>query len=78
MLAHCSLPSGQPHSRSVLLDILHTTKIKTKVVTRDVINVDWHVGHYIVAINRLNIVVVELKAKLVSKLGVEGDIAKQK
>ena len=47
------------------------TKIKTKVVTRNVVNVDRHVGQYVEAINRLNIEVAELKEKLAGKRDAE-------
>ncbi|EIW76156.1 kinesin-domain-containing protein [Coniophora puteana RWD-64-598 SS2] len=54
------------------------TKIKTKVVTRNVVNVDRHVGQYVQAINRLNDEVRELKEKLAGKLGKEAEIANRK
>ncbi|KAJ3511548.1 hypothetical protein NLJ89_g4034 [Agrocybe chaxingu] len=50
------------------------TKIKTKVVTRNVVNVDRHVGRYVEAINRLNLEVAELKEKLAGKRNSEFDI----
>ena len=65
-------------THNTLLYAERATKIKTKVVTRNVVNVDRHVGRYVEAINRLNIEVAELKAKLAGKLGAEGDIAKRK
>ncbi|OBZ76647.1 Kinesin-like protein 6 [Grifola frondosa] len=49
------------------------TKIKTKVVTRNVVNVDRHVGQYVEAINRLNLEVRELKEKLAGKRDVEAE-----
>jgi len=54
------------------------TKIKTKVVTRNVINVDRHVGRYVEAINRLNLEVTELKEKLSGKRKTEAEIARRK
>jgi len=54
------------------------TKIKTKVVTRNVINVDRHVGRYVEAINRLNLEVAELKEKLSGKRKTEVEIARRK
>lgn len=50
------------------------TKIKTKVVTRNVVNVDRHVGRYVEAINRLNLEIAELKAKLAGKRNSEQEI----
>ncbi|THH33607.1 hypothetical protein EUX98_g597 [Antrodiella citrinella] len=49
------------------------TKIKTKVVTRNVVNVDRHVGQYVEAITRLNHEVAELKARLSGKKDAEAD-----
>lgn len=54
------------------------TKIKTKVVTRNVVNVDRHVGRYVEAINRLNIEVAELKEKLSGKRQAEMEIQRRK
>ncbi|KAK0190716.1 kinesin-like protein [Armillaria mellea] len=54
------------------------TKIKTKVVTRNVVNVDRHVGRYVEAITRLNIEIAELKAKLAGKNNSENDIVRRK
>ncbi|KAF7971775.1 hypothetical protein HWV62_19959 [Athelia sp. TMB] len=54
------------------------TKIKTKVVTRNVVNVDRHVGRYVEAINRLNIEVAELKAKLAGRAAADTDVAARK
>ncbi|KAG5646457.1 hypothetical protein DXG03_003507 [Asterophora parasitica] len=54
------------------------TKIKTKVVTRNVVNVDRHVGRYVEAINRLNQEVMELKAKLAGKKEVDTDVTRRK
>jgi len=61
-------------THNTLLYAERATKIKTKVVTRNVINVDRHVGRYVEAINRLNIEVAELKTKLAGKLGAESDM----
>lgn len=54
------------------------TKIKTKVVTRNVVNVDRHVGRYVEAINRLNLEIAELKEKLAGKRGLEQDVHARK
>ncbi|KII95806.1 hypothetical protein PLICRDRAFT_693946 [Plicaturopsis crispa FD-325 SS-3] len=54
------------------------TKIKSKVVTRNVVNVDRHVGRYVEAINRLNTEVAELKAKLAGKATAENAIVQRK
>ncbi|KAF9475943.1 kinesin-like protein [Pholiota conissans] len=54
------------------------TKIKTKVVTRNVVNVDRHVGRYVEAINRLNLEITELKAKLSGKRTSEQDVQARK
>jgi len=54
------------------------TKIKTKVVTRNVVNVDRHVGQYVEAINRLNAEILDLKAKISGKRDTEGEIARRK
>lgn len=54
------------------------TKIKTKVVTRNVVNVDRHVGRYVEAINRLNIEVAELKEKLAGRRASENDVVARK
>lgn len=65
-------------THNTLLYAERATKIKTKVVTRNVVNVDRHVGRYVEAINRLNIEVAELKAKLAGKIGAENDIARRR
>ena len=65
-------------THNTLLYAERATKIKTKVVTRNVVNVDRHVGRYVEAITRLNIEVAELKAKLAGKLSLEGDILRRK
>ncbi|KAG6833799.1 hypothetical protein H0H87_011733 [Tephrocybe sp. NHM501043] len=54
------------------------TKIKTKVVTRNVVNVDRHVGRYVEAINRLNQEITELKAKLSGNKDTENDVIRRK
>ncbi|PPQ99894.1 hypothetical protein CVT24_009575 [Panaeolus cyanescens] len=54
------------------------TKIKTKVVTRNVVNVDRHVGRYVEAINRLNLEIAELKERLAGKRNNELDIQARK
>ncbi|KAF9221927.1 kinesin-domain-containing protein [Gyrodon lividus] len=76
----CIAPTSQhfDDTHNTLLYAERATKIKTKVVTRNVVNVDRHVGRYVEAINRLNIEVAELKAKLGSKISAENDIAKRK
>ncbi|KAF8211404.1 P-loop containing nucleoside triphosphate hydrolase protein [Mycena galopus ATCC 62051] len=64
------------HNTLVYAD--RATKIKTRVVTRNVVNVDRHVGQYVEAINRLNMEIAELKAKIAGKNSAEGDIARRK
>ncbi|KAJ7068028.1 kinesin-like protein [Mycena amicta] len=64
------------HNTLVYAD--RATKIKTKVVTRNILNVDRHVGRYVEAINRLNAEVEELKAKLAGKNQAENDIQRRK
>jgi len=54
------------------------TKIKTKVVTRNVVNVDRHVGRYVEAINRLNLEIAELKEKLSGKRASEQGVETRK
>lgn len=65
-------------THNTLIYAERATKIKTKVVTRNVVNVDRHVGQYVEAINRLNIEVEELKAKLAGKRDAEADKEKRK
>ncbi|KAG2152904.1 P-loop containing nucleoside triphosphate hydrolase protein [Suillus clintonianus] len=76
----CVAPTSQhfDDTHNTLLYAERATKIKTKVVTRNVVNVDRHVGQYVEAINRLNLEVAELKSKLAGKLGAENDILKRK
>ncbi|KAJ7117340.1 kinesin-like protein [Mycena crocata] len=64
------------HNTLVYAD--RASKIKTRVVTRNVVNVDRHVGRYVEAINRLNTEIEELKAKLAGRNNSEGDIARRK
>lgn len=68
-IAPTSLHFDDTHN--TLLYAERATKIKTKVVTRNVVNVDRHVGQYVEAITRLNLEVAELKAKLAGKRDVE-------
>ncbi|KAI6164944.1 P-loop containing nucleoside triphosphate hydrolase protein [Pisolithus thermaeus] len=53
----CIAPTSQhfDDTHNTLLYAERATKIKTRVVTRNVVNVDRHVGQYVEAINRLNI-----------------------
>ncbi|KLO15887.1 kinesin-domain-containing protein [Schizopora paradoxa] len=60
-------------THNTLLYADRASKIKTKVVTRNVVNVDRHVGQYVEAINRLNLEVAELKQRLAGKLNTEAD-----
>ncbi|TFY72101.1 hypothetical protein EVG20_g900 [Dentipellis fragilis] len=65
-------------THNTLLYAERATKIKTRVVTRNVVNVDRHVGQYVEAINRLNIEVAELKAKLAGKVNAEAEVQRRK
>ncbi|KAJ8086305.1 tubulin-dependent ATPase kip3 [Marasmius tenuissimus] len=65
-------------THNTLIYAERATKIKTKVVTRNVVNVDRHVGRYVEAINRLNIEVAELKAKLAGKRDAENEVVRRK
>ncbi|KAI0776077.1 P-loop containing nucleoside triphosphate hydrolase protein [Trametes elegans] len=65
-------------THNTLIYAERATKIKTKVVTRNVVNVDRHVGQYVEAINRLNLEVAELKEKLAGKRDAERDVEKRK
>ncbi|RPD67117.1 kinesin-domain-containing protein [Lentinus tigrinus ALCF2SS1-7] len=58
-------------THNTLIYAERATKIKTKVITRNVVNVDRHVGQYVEAINRLNLEVAELKEKLAGKRDTE-------
>ncbi|KAF9263689.1 kinesin-domain-containing protein [Marasmius fiardii PR-910] len=76
----CVAPTSQhfDDTHNTLIYAERATKIKTKVVTRNVVNVDRHVGRYVEAINRLNIEVAELKAKLAGKRDTENEITRRK
>ncbi|KAH8118349.1 kinesin-domain-containing protein [Phellopilus nigrolimitatus] len=65
-------------THNTLLYADRASKIKTKVVTRNVVNVDRHVGQYVEAINRLNAEVAELKARLAGKAGNEAEVTRRK
>ena len=65
-------------THNTLLYADRASKIKTKVVTRNVVNVDRHVGQYVEAINRLNLEVAELKARLAGKLSNDADIQRRR
>lgn len=65
-------------THNTLLYAERATKIRTRVVTRNVVNVDRHVGQYVEAINRLNIEVSQLKAKLAGKVAAENDVIKRR
>ena len=75
-IAPTSLHFDDTHN--TLLYAERATKIKTKVVTRNVVNVDRHVGRYVEAINRLNAEVAELKAKLAGRISAENDVLKRR
>ncbi|KAF7313586.1 Kinesin family protein [Mycena chlorophos] len=75
-IAPTSAHFDDTHNTLVYAD--RATKIKTKVVTRNILNVDRHVGRYVEAINRLNVEVEELKAKLAGKNQAENDILRRK
>ncbi|TFK91840.1 kinesin-domain-containing protein [Polyporus arcularius HHB13444] len=63
---------------SAHFDDTHNTLIKTKVITRNVVNIDRHVGQYVEAINRLNLEVAELKEKLAGKRDTEKTVEQRK
>ncbi|KAL4266421.1 TRAFAC class myosin-kinesin ATPase superfamily protein [Pleurotus pulmonarius] len=65
-------------THNTLIYAERATKIKTKVVTRNVVNVDRHVGRYVEAINRLNNEIAELKAKLGGKRDKENEIQERR
>ncbi|CCM01719.1 uncharacterized protein FIBRA_03784 [Fibroporia radiculosa] len=65
-------------TQNTLVYAERATRIKTKVVTRNVVNVDRHVGQYVEAINRLNLEVAELKQKLAGKRDSEAEKEKRK
>lgn len=80
LLNHHKAPTSNhfDDTHNTLLYADRASKIKTKVVTRNVVNVDRHVGQYVEAINRLNLEVAELKAKLAGKIGSESAIAQRR
>lgn len=65
-------------THNTLIYAERATKIKTKVVTRNVVNVDRHVGRYVEAINRLNLEVAELKAKLAGQNNSDNEVQRRK
>ncbi|EJF61268.1 kinesin-domain-containing protein [Dichomitus squalens LYAD-421 SS1] len=65
-------------THNTLIYAERATKIKTKVITRNVVNVDRHVGQYVEAINRLNLEVAELKEKLAGRRDQEREAEKRK
>ncbi|KZV65810.1 kinesin-domain-containing protein [Peniophora sp. CONT] len=75
-VAPTSLHFDDTHNTLIYAE--RATKIKTRVVTRNVLNVNRHVGQYVEAITKLNAEVAELKAKLAGKLGQEAEIARRK
>jgi kinesin family member 18/19 len=75
-VAPTSLHFDDTHNTLIYAE--RATKIKTRVVTRNVVNVDRHVGQYVEAINRLNTEVAELKARLAGKINSEGEILRRK
>lgn len=76
----CIAPTSQhfDDTHNTLIYAERATKIKTRVVTRNVVNVDRHVGQYVEAINRLNNEVAELKAKLAGKISAENEVLKRR
>ena len=52
-------------------------EIKTKV-SKNIMDVDRHVGQYVEAINRLNDEIRELKAKLAGQMALENDAVKRR
>ncbi len=75
-VAPTSLHFDDTHNALVYAE--RATKIKAKVVTRNVLNVNRHVGQYVEAINRLNLEVAELKARLAGKLSMEEETLRRK
>ncbi|KAF9820955.1 hypothetical protein IEO21_00932 [Rhodonia placenta] len=65
-------------TQNTLVYAERATRIKTKVVTRNVVNVDRHVGQYVEAINRLNLEVSELKQKVAGKRDLEAEKDRRK
>lgn len=76
----CVAPTSQhfDDTHNTLIYAERATRIKTKVVTRNVLNVNRHVGQYVEAINRLNQEVAELKSKLAGQLRKDQEIASRK
>ncbi|KAL1741589.1 kinesin-like protein [Schizophyllum fasciatum] len=76
----CVAPTSQhfDDTHNTLVYAERATRIKTKVVTRNVVNVNRHVGQYVEAINRLNIEIAELKQKVAGKQAAESDVARRK
>jgi len=76
----CIAPTSQhfDDTQNTLVYAERATRIKTKVITRNVVNVDRHVGQYVEAINRLNIEVAELKQKLAGKRDSEAEKERRK
>jgi len=76
----CVAPTSQhfDDTHNTLIYAERATRIKTKVVTRNVLNVNRHVGQYVEAINRLNQEVAELKAKLAGQVRKDQEIANRK
>ncbi|KAL1758686.1 kinesin-like protein [Schizophyllum commune] len=76
----CVAPTSQhfDDTHNTLVYAERATRIKTKVVTRNVVNVNRHVGQYVEAINRLNIEIAELKQKLAGKQAAENDVTRRK
>ena len=76
----CVAPTSQhfDDTHNTLIYAERATRIKTKVVTRNVLNVNRHVGQYVEAINRLNQEVAELKAKLAGQLRKDQEISNRK
>jgi len=76
----CVAPTSQhfDDTHNTLIYAERATRIKTKVVTRNVLNVNRHVGQYVEAINRLNQEVAELKSKLAGQFRKDQEIANRK
>ncbi|TRM68417.1 P-loop containing nucleoside triphosphate hydrolase protein [Schizophyllum amplum] len=76
----CVAPTSQhfDDTHNTLVYAERATRIKTKVVTRNVVNVNRHVGQYVEAINRLNLEIAELKQKLSGKQSAETDVVRRK
>ena len=76
----CVAPTSQhfDDTHNTLIYAERATRIKTKVVTRNVLNVNRHVGQYVEAINRLNQEVAELKSKLAGQVRKDQEIANRK